>query len=728
MGRCTGLSFIRYLFVFVALGIVGCAGTPTDFNTVVLRPSGTQVAAGGTVTITASVPKDTMNEGVTWMLVAGPGAPTPDGTFLSTNAEATFTAPANVSGSYFVTITATSIAFPTETKSVQITVQPPKPLVITTTTLPNGTLNAVYPGATLQATGGVLPYTWSITMGSLPAGLTLAPNGTISGTPTGTTTGTSTFTVQVSDGETPAMIKTASLSISVTNLLSGNYAFEFNGFNTSGAVVAAGTFTSDGVSKISGGVEDFNTIAGPPTNGTLETFTGTYTIGTSGRGTLTFNTSASGTLVYSFALDSTGLHGRLIESDSSGNRGSGEFAQQNVTTCASNTLSGPGPLGADFVIGVTGAEASFEGTAAGPFAVAGRLTAEVPVNSSTPGTIDTGEEDANAPTSAQPIVPDTTLSGTFQTSAQASRCTMSLSQQIGNMTFSVYPVTVSSGLVTEAYIVETDTVSATTPFISAGKLIHQTGYPFAESIQSFTAPGVVGLAGAIIPSGGSVYVPYAAVAAVQPSGGTGFNLALVQNVNGTVDSALGASALPVNFSTGDSFGRVDTTLLTPVDPVFYVINSNEALCLLENVNTPVLGILEPQSMGSAASFSASTIAATLILGTSAPATAAVQNFSGVTTLTSTNTSAGTVTGTEDLSTTGGNSLGLTISGTYGLTATGPTDGSGILSLTQAPPPPVFNGAFFIVSPTKAVMITTTAGDTNPVLVILGDQTDDFGVN
>ncbi|HEX4076117.1 MAG TPA: Ig domain-containing protein, partial [Candidatus Acidoferrales bacterium] len=682
---------------------------------------------GATITITASVPKDTMNEGVTWLIVAGPGAPTPYGTFLSTNAEAMFTAPVTVTGSYYVTITATSIAFPTETNSVKITVQPPQPLKITTTSLPNGTLKVVYSGATLQAKGGVVPYTWSLAAGSgpLPTGLSLSNSGAISGTPNGAT-GVSTFTVQVSDGETPAMTQTASLSITITNLLSGNYAFEFSGFNSHGAVVAAGTFTSDGVSKISGGVEDFNTIAGPPTNGTLETFTGTYTIGTGGRGTLTFTTSASGALIYSFALDSTGLHGRLVESDSSGNRGSGEIAQQqNVTSCAFNTLSGPGPLGADFVIGVTGAEASFGGTAAGPFALAGRFTAEVPVNSSTPGTIDTGEEDVNAPASAQPIVPDTTLSGTFQTTSQASRCTMGLSEQIGNMTFSVYPVTVSSGLVTEAYIVETDTVSAITPFVSAGKLIHQTGYPFIESIQSFTAPGVVGLAGAVIPSGGAVYVPYAAVAAVQPNGGTGFNLALVQNVNGTVSSALGTSAIPVNFDTGDSFGRVNTTLLTPVDPVFYVINFNEALCLLENVNAPVLGILEPQSAGP---YSSSTIAGTLTQGTSAPATTAVQNFSGVTTLTNTNTTSGTVAGIEDLSTTGGNSLGLAVSGTYALTSSGQTDGSGTLSLTQAPPPPVFNGAFFIVSPTKAVTITTTAGDTNPVLVILGDQTDDFGVN
>jgi Putative Ig domain len=725
-----GFSVIGCMFVLAVLGIAGCAGTPSDFNTVVLRPSAQTIAAGATVTITASVPKDTTNAGVTWVLTPGPGAPVPAGTFLSTNQQATFTAPVTVLNSYYVTFTATSVAFPAEASSVKITIQPPQPLKIKTTSLPNGTLGVPYPTTTLQATGGVLPYTWSLTAASapLPAGLTLASDGTISGTPTGTTTGVFSITVQVADSEAPPMMPNATLSITITNILNGNYAFEFSGFNAQGAVVAAGNFTSDGVSTISGGVGDFNAITGTPSGGTLETFSGTYVIGTDGRGTLTFTTSKSGTLTYAFALDSAGLHGRLVELDASGNRGSGEIAQQNVTTCASSTLSGAGPIGADFVMGITGTEAGFGGTASGPFAFAGRFTAEVPASSSTPGTIDNGEVDANAPSSSQPIIPDTTLSGTFQTSTQASRCTMSVSQQIGNMTFAVYPVTVSSGLVTQAYVVETDAVSAATPFLGAGKLIHQTGYPFAQAVQSFaptTDRSVGGLAGPAIPSGGSVYVPFAAVVQLQPTGGNAFTLALVDNVAGTVGSALGSNAIAANFGTGDSYGRVDTNLLTPIEPVFYVINANEALCILDNIDAAVLGILEPQSPSP---FSSSTFAGTLIEGTSAPAQTALQNYSGVATLTSTGATTGTVAGTEDLSTASANSPSLAVSGTYALTSTGQTDGSGTLSFTQTPPPPLFNGAFFIVSPTKAVMITTTAGDANPVLTILGDQADDFGVN
>jgi subtilisin family serine protease len=86
----------------------------------------------------------------------------------------------------------------------------PTPPVVTTTSLPNGTQTAVY-SATLTASGGATPYTWSITAGTLPPGLTLAPGtGVISGTPTGTET--STFTVQVTD----ANLFSGSNSLSIT--------------------------------------------------------------------------------------------------------------------------------------------------------------------------------------------------------------------------------------------------------------------------------------------------------------------------------------------------------------------------------------------------------------------------------------------------------------------------------------------------------------------------------
>jgi subtilisin family serine protease len=83
------------------------------------------------------------------------------------------------------------------------------PVTIGTTALPNGVVGSAYT-ATLSASGGSTPYSWSISSGSLPAGVSLsATTGVISGTPT--TTGTSTFTAKVTD----ASAQTASSSLSI---------------------------------------------------------------------------------------------------------------------------------------------------------------------------------------------------------------------------------------------------------------------------------------------------------------------------------------------------------------------------------------------------------------------------------------------------------------------------------------------------------------------------------
>ena len=70
------------------------------------------------------------------------------------------------------------------------------PLTITTTTLPDATATQGYT-TTLEASGGRAPYTWSLTLGSLPSGLALNPDGSITGTPT--EQGTFDFTARVTD-------------------------------------------------------------------------------------------------------------------------------------------------------------------------------------------------------------------------------------------------------------------------------------------------------------------------------------------------------------------------------------------------------------------------------------------------------------------------------------------------------------------------------------------------
>ncbi len=95
---------------------------------------------------------------------------------------------------------------------------------ITTTTLPGGAVGLSY-SANVAATGGSLPYTFALTTGSLPAGLTLAASGAITGIPTGS--GTFSFDVRVTDGigqtaNAPLSITVGSgLTITTTSLPNG---------------------------------------------------------------------------------------------------------------------------------------------------------------------------------------------------------------------------------------------------------------------------------------------------------------------------------------------------------------------------------------------------------------------------------------------------------------------------------------------------------------------------
>jgi large repetitive protein len=86
---------------------------------------------------------------------------------------------------------------------------PPSPPTITTDTLPGGVVGIRY-GVQLGATGGELPYTWGVTGGALPAGLSLdAGTGQITGTPT--TPGTAAFTIQVTGDDE----RTSSLELTI---------------------------------------------------------------------------------------------------------------------------------------------------------------------------------------------------------------------------------------------------------------------------------------------------------------------------------------------------------------------------------------------------------------------------------------------------------------------------------------------------------------------------------
>ena len=191
-------------------GLAGC----NDVNNVSPPPAG----PGPLTIVTTSLPGATVGQpyaavvggsgGITpytWSLAASSPA-MPAGLSLDT-ATGAITGIPTVDGTTPLVFRLEDESIPTQfvEKPLPITIgNTPQPLAISTSSLPDGAVNQPYPPTTLQATGGIQPYAWSVNP-ALPSGLqfnVLSP-GTISGTPLNGTAGTTTHTFTVADSDAP---------------------------------------------------------------------------------------------------------------------------------------------------------------------------------------------------------------------------------------------------------------------------------------------------------------------------------------------------------------------------------------------------------------------------------------------------------------------------------------------------------------------------------------------
>ena len=145
---------------------------------------------------------------LTWSIVAGT---LPQNLILNSTTGLISGTP-NAPGTSSFTVRVADTTGQVDTQALSILINPATPPFITTTTpLPGGTVGLAY-SQSLQATGGIGTLAWSLSVGSLPANLTLSPGGTISGTPTNT--GASNFTVKVTDDLSLSDTQPLSITIS----------------------------------------------------------------------------------------------------------------------------------------------------------------------------------------------------------------------------------------------------------------------------------------------------------------------------------------------------------------------------------------------------------------------------------------------------------------------------------------------------------------------------------
>ncbi|MBB3858377.1 uncharacterized protein YhjY with autotransporter beta-barrel domain [Xanthomonas arboricola] len=167
------------------------AGTAGQAYSAAITP-----ATGGTAPYRYALTAGALPNGVIVDAATGAlsGTPTLSGTFnfTLTATDSTPSPAVQASQNYSVTIAAAT-------------------LVLAQPTLPPAVRGSAY-NQVLTASGGIAPYRYSIANGTLPAGLTLASDGTLSGTPT--TQGTSSFTIAVADAGNASATQAYSFTVS----------------------------------------------------------------------------------------------------------------------------------------------------------------------------------------------------------------------------------------------------------------------------------------------------------------------------------------------------------------------------------------------------------------------------------------------------------------------------------------------------------------------------------
>jgi hypothetical protein len=544
--------------------------------------------------------------------------------------------------------------------------------ITTTSPLPGATLSSAY-STMVTATGGVTPYTWSLATGStLPAGLSLtsgSPSATISGTPTAT--GTFQFTLKVTDSTTPtpstvsaSFMMTVSTSTvncpAVVNLtLCGTYGMGIGGFvGTTGSAIMGASFVADSTGHIISGVEDINSVSGGQANITITG--GSYAMDASGdgRGVLTLIDATAASRTFRFVLESAANPGvaAIEEFDSSGTRAAGPMIGPGTPpfpTIPANTIFAfrlEGYNGAGQRVGMLG---EFQVGSSGCNGAANSLNsvAGEPVVTNTAGTVNKTLTITGSCTAADP-----------NTGRGAVTITISGGTPFTNNTLNLvyYTVGTSATGLLGIFLGETDAIAANQPLLGG---LAQVVPPGSSGLNTCAAPAACILAAAgttdgTITTGHAVALLVRGVATGSATSGTIAGV-LDENFGGTITSA---GVWPYSSYTVDANG-VGTVTGTG-SPTIHVVADGR---FMDESVSVIMGDTTVQNATTMESPGAPYIIGESIGSSAAGTTPAVPHVVGV--VTPSAATAGTFSGTLDVSSSAGSTVGFAGSGSYSMSST-----------------------------------------------------------
>jgi len=252
--------FLACVPFMIACGAVGGDGVDGGSVRVSVAPANITVLSNQKQMFTANI-TGVSNTDATWSATLG-----------SIDINGLYTAP-TVNARTSAVVTATSKADSSVSASAAVTVTPlsGQALQITTGNLPEGQQGIAY-SEDFTATGGTTPYSWNISAGAPPPGITMSANGDFAGVPT--SAGTFNFTVLITDANGQSAtrkfsvaINTPPLQITTRTLPQGQQGIAYSeGFTATGGVTPYSWSTFAGAPPTGITMNATGNLAGVPTS------------------------------------------------------------------------------------------------------------------------------------------------------------------------------------------------------------------------------------------------------------------------------------------------------------------------------------------------------------------------------------------------------------------------------------------------------------------------------